>query len=97
MTVHDAIPKRKRLNGQLPHSTKLRQKWRGFCFLALLELPDGFIGQVRRHPPPDKNAGTMRKAGLSLTPTLSHKVRYFIFTQLIIYFNAFLLIIFSEL
>ncbi|WP_434661380.1 hypothetical protein ACMYSL_03590 [Klebsiella sp. MISC125] len=61
-----------------------RQKWRGFCFLVLLESPDGFVGQVRRQPPPDKNAGTMRKAGLSLTPTFSHKVRYFICIKLII-------------
>ncbi|EWF61484.1 hypothetical protein L387_04949, partial [Klebsiella michiganensis] len=33
MTVHDAIPKRKRLNGQLPHSKKtLVRNGGGFCF-----------------------------------------------------------------
>ncbi|WP_419880155.1 hypothetical protein [Klebsiella oxytoca] len=38
MTVHDAIPERKRLNGQLPHSKKtLVSNGGGFCFWLRVE------------------------------------------------------------
>ncbi|HGY4999193.1 TPA: hypothetical protein ACNV2Y_001255 [Klebsiella oxytoca] len=38
MPVHDAIPERKRLNGQLPHSKKtLVRNGGGFCFWLRVE------------------------------------------------------------
>ncbi|WP_414466993.1 hypothetical protein, partial [Klebsiella oxytoca] len=38
MPVHDAIPERKRLNGQLPHSKKtLVSNGGGFCFWLRVE------------------------------------------------------------